>query len=122
MKPKNLGKLGEDIAHNYFNREGYNIIDRNYRTKFGEIDIVTIDMRGILVFVEVKALVAAEGYKEGLLPEDNFSKEKIRKLRRICEFYANANPNLMGEQGWRIDLFTVTFGPRNCRVRHYKNL
>jgi putative endonuclease len=49
-----LGKMGEDLACRELERLGYAILDRRYRTKFGEIDIVA-SIDGVTVFVEVKA-------------------------------------------------------------------
>ena len=49
-----LGKLGEDLACRELARRGYAILARRYRTRFGEIDIVTEHI-GTVVFVEVKA-------------------------------------------------------------------
>ena len=50
---KSVGRTGEDAAVAYLMDMGYTIIDRNYRRRFGEIDIVADD-HGVLVFVEVK--------------------------------------------------------------------
>ena len=49
-----LGNTGEDLACRELERRGYAILARRYRTRFGEIDIVSDD-HGVLVFVEVKA-------------------------------------------------------------------
>ena len=51
-----LGKLGEDLACAELRRRGYAILERRYRTRFGEIDIVARD-HGVTVFVEVKTRV-----------------------------------------------------------------
>jgi putative endonuclease len=51
---QNTGKLGEDIATTQLWHQGYAILARRYRTRFGEIDIVAQD-GGTVVFVEVKA-------------------------------------------------------------------
>ncbi|HCF49591.1 MAG TPA: YraN family protein [Syntrophomonas sp.] len=48
-----LGKMGEDLAVKYLEKKGYCIVERNYRTPYGEVDIICSD-RGELVFVEVK--------------------------------------------------------------------
>lgn len=48
-----LGKLGEDNAVKYLKKNGYKIIQRNYRCKFGEIDIIA-QKKHVLVFIEVK--------------------------------------------------------------------
>jgi putative endonuclease len=49
-----LGRLGEDLACRELRRRGYAILARRYRTRFGEIDIVS-EQSGVVVFVEVKA-------------------------------------------------------------------
>lgn len=50
---KELGKIGEDIAVQHLLNNGYKIIQRNFRTKYGEIDIIAREGK-FLVFVEVK--------------------------------------------------------------------
>jgi len=49
------GKKGEDIAVEFLKRKGHRIIERNYMTKFGEIDIITKSPAGEICFVEVKS-------------------------------------------------------------------
>lgn len=49
-----LGKKGEDISVKFLKKQGYEIIERNYRCSLGEVDIVAKD-KNILCFVEVKA-------------------------------------------------------------------
>ena len=48
------GKLGENISVDYLIKNGYKILERNYRNKIGEIDIIAL-YDGILVFIEVKS-------------------------------------------------------------------
>jgi putative endonuclease len=54
-----LGKLGEDLAVSALTARGYAILDRRYRTRHGEIDIVAEDC-GTIVFVEVRARATRE--------------------------------------------------------------
>ena len=54
-----IGKNGEDMAISYLQSRGYKIIERNYKTKFGEIDIIAADGEYI-VFVEVKKRFSKE--------------------------------------------------------------
>lgn len=54
MNNKEIGKLGEDIAHNFLMKEGYIILERNFQCRTGEIDIVARDKKYV-VFIEVKA-------------------------------------------------------------------
>ena len=49
---KQTGLKGEDIASEYVLRKGYEIVERNFSNKFGEIDIIARD-KNILVFIEV---------------------------------------------------------------------
>src|SRR5688572_8627719 len=51
---QSLGKMGEDLACAELRRRGYEILERRYRTRYGEIDIVARD-EATLVFIEVKA-------------------------------------------------------------------
>src|SRR5215210_3156254 len=54
---RDRGALGERIALEHLERRGYRIVDRNFRTRYGELDIVAADRRA-LVFCEVKTRVA----------------------------------------------------------------
>ncbi len=60
---QSLGELGEDLACEELRRRGYAILERRYRTRLGEIDIVALH-GGVVVFVEVKAR-AGPGYGSG---------------------------------------------------------
>ena len=53
MKTQNIGKLGEDAACRYLKKNKYKILERNYRQKFGEIDII-VTRKDTVTFVEVK--------------------------------------------------------------------
>ena len=46
------GKLGEEIAERFLKKKRYKIVERNYREKWGEIDIIAISPKKVLVFVE----------------------------------------------------------------------
>jgi len=53
VSKKEIGTEGEDMAVKALKRKGYKIIEKNFRSRFGEIDIVA-EERGCLVFIEVK--------------------------------------------------------------------
>jgi putative endonuclease len=55
-----IGRRGEELAASRFERLGYEVVERNYRTRAGEIDLI-VQKDGTLVFCEVKALVARSG-------------------------------------------------------------
>ena len=49
-----LGREGEDAAEAYLKKKGYRIVEKNFRCKLGEIDIIA-ELGGVVVFIEVKA-------------------------------------------------------------------
>ena len=80
MNTTEVGAFAEQIAADYLEREGYNILDRNYRYKrLGEIDIVA-RFNGTIIFVEVR-------YRTSTVygtPEESLRPGKIRKVRRTA--------------------------------------
>lgn len=77
-----LGKRGEDAAASYLERVGMTIVDRNWRTKSGEIDIVALD-GSTLVLCEVKTRkTTAAG-----TPEESVTPAKQRRYRRLAGAY-----------------------------------
>jgi putative endonuclease len=122
----NIGKIGEDIAYKYLVNNRWRILERNYRRKSDEIDIIGISIDKILTFFEVKALV-----KQGLstldvlTPEDNLTVAKLGKISRTCNFFAGRHPEFVDpNRGWRIDLLAIELDlhKKMGRVRHYENI
>ncbi len=104
------GAKYEEIASEYLKNLGYRILERNYRCRTGEIDIVAQDGK-ILVFVEVKGGRSSEfGH-----PVERFDR---RKLSRIIECAYTFMERKKIELPFRIDLVVVFEGS----VEHYKNV
>ena len=133
MKSKSeIGKLGEDLACSYLIRKGYRIIDRNYREKIGEIDIIAISKDRVLVFIEVKTMKESGNpatkppgeQVPGLEPEDNLTNSKLKKVSRTCELFVIKNPELIKEEkGWRIDLVAISLDEKlEPKFAHYENI
>src|SRR3989344_1853714 len=125
------GKTGEDLACEYLKDKGYKILLRNYRQKWGEIDIIAKDPKGVLVFVEVKTMRQwfDKAHHElpnkiaELKPEDNMTASKLRKVKRTASLFAGSNEDLVGETGWRVDLVAITmFHDKHCEINHYENV
>jgi putative endonuclease len=77
-----LGALGERLAADHLARAGYDVVARNYRTRFGELDVIAADAR-YLVFCEVKTRVA--GTRLGPAgPLDAIGPRKRRRLRAMA--------------------------------------
>jgi len=70
MNKKSLiGKLGEDIACEFLKNNKYKIIERNFRRPWGELDIITQNKNGVLVFVEVKTIAQSKEFENYDLAE-----------------------------------------------------
>ena len=54
---QSIGKLGEDIACLYLEKNNYKIIKRNFRCKQGELDIIAFNLKKELIFIEVKTRI-----------------------------------------------------------------
>ncbi len=78
----NSGKKGEGLAISYLKKQGYEIIEKNYKTKLGEIDIIA-DCKGCVCFVEVRA-------KNSLsfgAPEETIIKRKQLQISKAALAY-----------------------------------
>lgn len=83
---KNLGDFGEDMAECYLKEKGYNIIERNFYVRGGEIDIICMD-ENILVFVEVKTR-KSDKFGE---PSEAVDRKKAEHIRYAAERYYESN-------------------------------
>ncbi len=81
-----IGKIGEDAACEYLQSRGYLILERNFRSKFGEIDIVT-RYKDKYIFVEVKTKTDDRTGK----PFEAVGRNKINHIKRAVEFYLLSN-------------------------------
>lgn len=82
MHNQAIGNLGEKIACNYLMKKGFLIINRNYRSKTGEIDIIA-KSKNTLVFVEVKTKIGDVKGK----PYEHVTKSKLAKFKRAVQAY-----------------------------------
>lgn len=113
-----FGKEGESFAATYLESLGYRVIRQNFREKFGELDLVARDKKGCLVFIEVKTMRPND-----IKPEDQMTRSKIMKFRKISEFFANSHPELLNEnEGWRVDAICLTKMDNYYDIKHYKNV
>ena len=97
-----LGKHGEDLACEFLKSHGYKIIERNFRIRGGEIDIIAEDDK-TLVYVEVKT----RSQRLFGSPEESVRYLKIKFLERAAKFYRLKRKNLNLPQLERIDVISV---------------
>ena len=117
MKPtnKDKGDFGEDIAQNYLKKNGYKILDTNWRySKFSELDIVAKKSE-ILVFVEVKF---RSSNKCGT-PFEAINYEKLNHLKTaILAYLQNTKEKY---NSYQLDIIGIT-GKENPQIEHLKNI
>ena len=99
-----LGELGERIAAEHLGRRGYEILERNYRTRWGEIDIVAYDGR-TLAFCEVKT--RRLGFRLGT-PFEAIDPRKRAQVRRMVSSWLHARDDRPFAPGIRCDAIGVT--------------
>ena len=81
------GKRGEELAAEHFVRLGFEVLARNHRTRFGELDLVVYD-GSTLVFVEVKTRRG-----DGREPWENLHDRKQSKVRRMAIAWLTEGPD-----------------------------
>lgn len=116
---KQLGQWGEVTAEKYLIERGYKILDRNYRTSIGELDIVA-RKNDILAFIEVKTRDAINA--DYFLPEESVNSRKQFKLKKLGEMYISEH-KYKDDQGWQIDVISVILNKSTQEViiNHIQN-
>lgn len=126
-----IGKIGESITKRFLMKHGFTVLATNYRTRFGEIDIIA-KKDNKLRFIEVKSVKVRDVNNLSNLaiqPEDNLTHDKWNKLSISVEIYlrhANVTPASAGRHGtpWQMDLACVYIHPeiREGRVVFLENI
>ena len=114
MERISKGKKGEDAAASFLAKEGYKIIERNFRCPLGEIDIVALD-KGVLVFVEVKT---RSSNKFGL-PEEAVNRRKQHQMAKAAQFYISRKK--LFNSPARVDVVAVILSDEKIEVRVIRN-
>jgi len=109
-----LGFDGESMACEELERRGYAIVERRYRTRFGEIDVIAND-RGTVVFVEVKTKTDSS-FSD---PVESVTKQKQRRLVSMAEQYAAAHK--LDHTPCRFDVVTVDVSVTPSRITVYED-
>ena len=133
-KHNEIGVMGENIAAQWLKNKGFEIIERNFRKKWGEIDIIArpqglpVGEASKIHFVEVKT-VSYETRQDldravshgTWRPEENVHYEKQQRLSRAIQTWILEN-NYNGK--WQIDIIAVRLVPheRYCRVKFIENI
>lgn len=117
METSKIGKIGEDVFAKYLKKHGYEIIDRNYRKKWGEIDVIA-EKDGVLRFFEVKSGEAFSCENEEVRPEENITSHKKHQLRKIIQTYL-FDKKIPEEKEFQIDagIVLIDFSSKKAKIK-----
>ena len=105
-----LGKLGEDLAVDFLQKNGYEILDRNWRFQKAEIDIIA-QKNDILAVVEVKTRSSLEFG----LPQDFVKPKKIQLLvKAVNEYVVSKDLDVTV----RFDIIAIHYTKQNIYIEH----
>ena len=110
-----LGKQGEELASSYLINKGFKLLERNWRFKRLEIDIIAMK-DGQLYFIEVKTRASLEfSY-----PEENILKKKMKRIRIAATHYHFLHPQYKRIQ---YDVLSVYISGETCtEIRHFEDV
>lgn len=100
-----VGRRGEEVAAQHLRRRGFEIVERNYRTRWGELDLVAFD-GDTLVFCEVKSTRLTPA---GMRPFDSLHQRKRAQVRAIARQWLSARGGQRYAARLRFDAIGVTF-------------
>jgi putative endonuclease len=115
MSDRSTGTQGEELAARFLETHGYQIVERNFRSGRGEIDLIAKD-GGELVFVEVKSRRSSQ-YGE---PEESITRSKEAQLKRVAEGYLFHRG--IENQSCRFDVVAITYDQRTPVIRLIQNV
>jgi putative endonuclease len=115
---KRRGDKGEDIAVHYLTNGGYQVIDRNYLKREGEIDIIA-KKDSIIIFIEVKTRFIKN--EDDLLepPEATISNSKIAKIRKTATAFMKEK-KLSPDREYRCDVISIVVNKKKAKIKHIK--
>jgi putative endonuclease len=113
---RSLGNKGEELAANFLIEQAYSILDKNFRTPYGEIDLIT-KTGDVIAFVEVKTRLSTSLGP----PEISVTTRKQEHMRSAAEYYIQQHPELKND--WRIDVIAIQMRPGNNPpiIVHFEN-
>jgi putative endonuclease len=113
--PRDKGSKGEVLAEQWLRKRlGAEILERNFHSPFGEIDLV-VRLEGCLAFVEVKT---RESVSWGS-PEESVTETKKERLRKSALFYLMRRGYDPERTAFRFDVVAIHLHGRKTEIRHY---
>jgi len=114
------GKLGEEIGRQFLQKKGYQILQSNFQTRFGEIDLIASKNQR-LIFVEIKLKIGQQWGR----PEEMINKNKILQIQKTALSFLQNNPQLAQKNPlYQIDAICIVCNQdgRPTIINHYENI
>lgn len=109
------GKKAEEIAEKYFLSQGFEIVEKNFKTKVGEIDLI-VKKKELLVFVEVKSTSLPQEF----IPEEKIDLAKQKKILNSAKIFWVKNYKKFSKiKEIRFDVVVVNL--KNEELKHYES-
>lgn len=120
MNKKEVGFLGENLAGRYLENKGYEILERNYKKPWGEVDIIA-EKDSVVIFVEVKT--NKNDSRSDFAPELRVDRKKLSHISKVASFYLE-KAGWLGGKEWRVDIVSVMIdeAKKSAKIRHFKNV
>jgi len=114
---QSLGAFGERLASIHLEKNGYSIVETNYKARYGEIDIIA-GKDHALIFVEVKTRI---GTRYGT-PEEAVTPKKIRELVKTAQYYVLTHNKQ--DMRLQIDVIAIQLSPEGKvqTLTHHENI
>jgi len=119
MTTYDIGVFGEEQAAKYLTKRKYKIVTRNFKTIFGEVDIIARNKKEI-VFVEVKT----RSSKSFATPAEFVDNEKISRITRVAEFFIKHYKCQLSPRIDVIEVYISITGDKYTveRINHLENV
>lgn len=115
LNHKQIGSLGEVAAQDYLLTKGYSLVEKNFRVKQGELDIIAMDPVGCMAIIEVKTNTS----KNAGTPESWVTPKKIHQINKVAKIYIALRARHI--KNIRFDVISVDISRGNCVIKHFEN-
>lgn len=112
---QNLGRIGEDLALGYLKSHDFSVLEKNFTTKFGEIDIIA-EKNHCLYFVEVKTR-SNRNHGE---PYEAVDKRKIYHIKKAAHYYMLKSAHQ--DYKLKVAVFSIVISGEKQEVKFWENI
>jgi len=114
---KQIGNEGESIAADFLRQNGFHLLEQNFTSRYGEIDLVALQSNCV-VFVEVKTRTT----QTFGMPEDSITPVKLERVQNAGLMWLQEHPEAPGD--WRIDVIAILMDSKRHvqDIKHFVNV